>query len=82
MFDSKTINSNNLYQIFTYVKNKDYHGSGNVSGLILYARTDEDITPNHDYQIGGNRISVKTLDLGAEWTEIVSQLTGVAALMD
>jgi len=82
LFDSKTINSNNLYQIFTYVKNKDHHGSGNVSGLILYAKTDEDITPNNDYKIGGNRISVKTLDLGAEWTEIVSQLIGVAALMD
>ena len=81
MFDSKTINSNNLYQIFTYVKNKDRNGSGNVSGLILYAKTDEEITPNNDYQIGGNRISVKTLDLGAEWKEIVNQLDNVASLI-
>lgn len=81
MFDSKTINSNNLYQIFTYVKNKDWNGSGNVSGLILYAKTDEEITPNNDYRIGGNRISVKTLDLGADWSEIVIQLDTVASLI-
>ena len=81
MFNSKSIISSNLYQIFTYVKNKDRDGSGNVSGLLLYAKTDEDITPDNDYRIGGNRFSVKTLDLGADWTEIVKQLNAVAGLI-
>jgi McrBC 5-methylcytosine restriction system component len=80
-YDSTTIISGNLYQIFTYVKNKDFLGSGNVSGVLLYAKTDEDITPDNDYMMGGNRISVKTLDLGAEWTEIKTQLEGVAAMI-
>lgn len=80
-YDSTTIISGNLYQIFTYVKNKDCHGSGNVSGVLLYAKTDEDITPDNDYLMGGNQISVKTLDLGAEWTEIKTQLEGVAAMI-
>lgn len=81
MFNSKSIISRNLYQIFTYVKNKDRNGSGNVSGVLLYAKTDEDITPDNDYRIGGNRFSVKTLDLGADWTGIVKQLNTVAGLI-
>jgi 5-methylcytosine-specific restriction enzyme subunit McrC len=82
MFDSKSIISSNLYQIFAYVKNKDRSGSGNVSGVLLYAKTDEEITPDNDYLIGGNRFSVKTLDLGTDWTEIVDQLTTVASMLE
>nr|WP_263327084.1 5-methylcytosine-specific restriction endonuclease system specificity protein McrC [Neobacillus sp. Marseille-Q6967] len=81
LFNSKSLISANLYQIFTYVKNKDRNGSGNVSGMLLYAKTDEDITPDNDYSIGGNRFSVKILDLGSEWPEIVNQLRSVGALL-
>lgn len=81
MFNSRTLNSNNLYQIYTYVKNKDRSGSGNVSGLLLYAKTDEEITPNNDYQIDGNRIIVRTLDLGADWEKIVEQLNEVSLIV-
>lgn len=49
--------------------------------MLLYAKTDEDITPDNDYLMGGNRISVKTLDLGAEWTEIKTQREGVVAMI-
>ena len=76
-FDALTIRSNNLYQIFTYVKNKDA-SFGNVphkvSGILLYARTDEDIQPDITYQMSGNQISVKTLDLNREFPEIAKQL--------
>lgn len=81
LYNSKTIISSNLYQIFTYVKNKDRNGTGNVSGVLLYAKTHEDITPDNNYQIGGNRFSVKTLDLGAGWNGIVSHLNAVVALL-
>lgn len=73
-FNSYTIHSNNLYQIFTYVKNKDVKGSGNVSGLLLYAKTDEEITPDCEFSMGGNRISVKTLDLNKKFSQIKEQL--------
>ena len=82
MYDSCSIISNHLYQIFTYVKNKDCTGSGNVSGVLLYAKTDDDITPDNDYQMGGSHISVKTLDLSADWTEIETQLISVASLVE
>lgn len=77
LYNKSSLISANLYQIFTYVKNRDKNNSGNVSGVLLYAKTDEEITPDNDYSIGGNRISVKTLDLNADWAEIKEQLNAI-----
>lgn len=76
-FDKHSIHSGHLYQIFTYVKNKDYwFGSADhtVSGMILYAKTVERIQPDNIYQMHGNQISVKTLDLSKEFEVITQQL--------
>lgn len=73
-FDKPTIHSANLYQIFTYVKNLDVKDTGNVSGLLLYAKTDEDITPDLSTSFGKNHIRVRTLDLNQEFSGIASQL--------
>lgn len=59
--------TNTMYQIFNYVKNKDMNQTGKVSGVLLYTKTDEEITPDHDYHINGNQISVKTLDLSGDF---------------
>jgi len=76
-YDVNTLHSNNLYQIFTYVKNKAVSG-GEVSGMLLYARTDEDIQPDNDYIMSGNKISVKTLDLNCDFSVISAQLNVIA----
>lgn len=73
-FNHKTIHSNNLYQIFTYVKNRDTLNSGDVSGLLLYAKTQEETHPFLDAKFGNNRIMVKTLDLNQEFENIREQL--------
>ena len=73
-----TIHSANLYQIFTYVKNLDTKNTGAVSGLLLYAKTDELILPNNQYKIGGNPIAVKTLDLDCDFSKIREQLDNIA----
>lgn len=73
-YDKVTLHSGNMYQIFTYVKNQDTAGTGDVSGMLLYAKTDEAITPDCSYVMGGNRISVKTLDLNQEFGGIAAQL--------
>lgn len=78
-FDSRTIHSGNLYQIYTYVKNKDVGNTGNVSGLLLYAKTNELITPDVDYSISGNKISAKTLDLNRDFASITRQLDSIAS---
>lgn len=76
-YDVHTVHSNNLYQIFTYVKNKDAalkDQPHEVSGMLLYARTDEVLQPDTSYQMSGNRISVKTLDLNCVFAKIAAQL--------
>ncbi|MCD8310296.1 MAG: 5-methylcytosine-specific restriction endonuclease system specificity protein McrC [Prevotellaceae bacterium] len=81
-YDKPTIHSHNLYQIFTYVKNMDAENSGKVSGMLLYAKTDEEITPDLDATIGQNRFMVKTLDLNTDFNDIKKQLDAIAACID
>lgn len=76
-YNTNTLHSGNLYQIFTYVKNLDTSNSGSVAGMLLYAKTDEIVLPNNDYKMGGNQISVKTLDLDCEFAEIKRQLDDI-----
>lgn len=79
-YDVHTLHSNNLYQIFTYVKNKDAEFGEKrhtVSGVLLYARTDETIQPDNIYQMSGNKISVKTLDLSQDFSKIAAQLNAI-----
>ena len=80
-FDARTIHSHNLYQIFTYVKNKEAEmtdvSERQVSGMLLYARTDEMIQPDHTYSMSGNKISVKTLDLNCDFDNLKMQLDEV-----
>ena len=80
-YDTRTLHSGNLYQIFTYVKNKEAELSDvphEVSGMLLYARTDEAIQPNSTYRMSGNKISVETLDLNCEFSELADQLDRIA----
>ena len=63
------------------MKNKEAELAGKpheVSGMLLYARTDETVQPDNVYQMSGNKISVKTLDLNCEFSEIVEQLNCIA----
>lgn len=76
-YDKHTLHSNNLYQIFTYVKNRSYQfgeKENTVSGMLLYAKTEEEIQPDNVYQMHGSQISVKTLDLNLPFAEIASQM--------
>ncbi len=80
-FDKQSIISGNLYQIFTYVKNKEAQLSDQeheVAGMLLYAKTDEKLVPDSEYLMSGNRISVMTLDLDADFTAIAEQLDNIA----
>lgn len=80
-FSKRSLISHNLYQIFTYVKNYAYsfgEHEHKVSGMLLYAKTDEEIQPDNVYQMHGNQISVKTLDLNKDFSEIKQQLARIA----
>ncbi len=77
-FDKYTLHSGNVYQIFTYVKNQDKTNSGNVAGMLVYAKTGEDITPDCVFNMGGNQIGAKTLDLNKDFNLIAAQLDAIA----
>ncbi len=77
-YNKAALHSSNIYQIFTYVKNQDAVGTGNVSGLLLYARTEEAVVPDCSFVMSGNRIGVKTLDLNKDFSLIAAQLDGIA----
>lgn len=77
---AQKLNSQNLYQIFCYVKNKAAavaQAGREVSGLLLYALTDEGEI-SRSYEMSGNTIGVRTLDLGAEFSQIREQLDSIA----
>lgn len=79
-YDIHKIHSSNLYQIFTYVKNKAMEFGvqpHTVSGMLLYAATDEEIQPDNSYQMSGNKISVRTLNLNCDFSEIAAQLNAI-----
>lgn len=80
-FDKHSLHSGNLYQIFTYVKNKEAELkelSHEVAGMLLYAKTDEEIQPDNEYWMSGNKIGVKTLDLSGDFDSIEKQLYAIA----
>ena len=52
-----------------------------VSGMLLYAKTDEEIQPDSSYQMSGNQISVRTLDLNRPFDEIRAQLDEIVELL-
>ena len=78
-YDSKTINSDNWNQINVYVANASYNNDKIVSGMLLYAKTDEDILPDIATSVMGNKIFVKTIDLTKQkFIEIEKQLQHIA----
>lgn len=81
-FEVRTLHSNNLYQIFTYVKNQQArmeNTADRVSGMLLYARTDETLHPDNTYQMSGNTIAVRSLDLGQDFSGIAVQLDRIVS---
>ena len=78
LYNTKTIHSNNIYQIFSYVKNKDVKHDGSVSGILLYAKTEDEKILDENYKMSGNSISVKTLDLNQDFSLIKDTLDKIA----
>lgn len=78
LFDKNTFKSNNLYQIFTYVKNEDKEKNGKVSGMLLYAKTDENDEQWAEYNMDGNKIIISNLDLNDSFDKVQLHLNSIA----
>ena len=46
--------------------------------MLLYAKTDEAVYPDHEYKMSGNTIAVRTLDFDKDFAEIKKQLDAIA----
>lgn len=74
-YDKSTIHSGNIYQINTYVTEYDEDHQGNVDGMILYAKTQEEVVPDGSItKKDGNVIYFKTLDLNTDFETIKKRL--------
>ena len=80
-YGMQTLHSGNLYQIFAYVKNEaELKKDCIVSGMLLYAKTDEAVQHEVSYKMSGNRIKVGTLDLNKDFSVISEQLDLIARI--
>ncbi|MBD3362872.1 5-methylcytosine-specific restriction endonuclease system specificity protein McrC [Candidatus Dojkabacteria bacterium] len=72
-YDKMIIDSNNLYQIFAYIKNyKEEFPGQEVQGMLLYPTIDREL--NLEYKIQGQKVSIKTVDLNKDWHVIHERL--------
>lgn len=74
----KTVSSNNLYQILTYVDNQDPMKNGNVYGMLLYAQTIDEPSISLSDVLNQHKIMVKTLNMNEEWSDIKYRLNLIA----
>ena len=60
------------------VKNEDKNNTGNVLGMLLYAKTDNEEIGWKEYKMGENIIVITSLDLEQEFEQIKKKLDNIA----
>lgn len=76
--EKQSIHSGNIYQIFSYVKNKAVEDPDvEVGGLLLYAKTDDENQVYGDFRMSGNYIGATTLDLSRDFQVVKDKLDSI-----
>jgi 5-methylcytosine-specific restriction enzyme subunit McrC len=78
-YDKERINSANLYQIFSCVRNLAQRSPEYeyCEGMLLYPTVETDL--RLQYTLHGHRITVCTIDLAQDWREIHRRLLSLVA---
>lgn len=77
-YNKEKIHRDHSNQIFTYVINYDIGHTGTVDGMLLYAKTQEDVVPEgKDTFTDGNVFYYKNLDLNQDFHNIRLQLDNI-----
>ena len=78
-FDSEKVISGHLYQVYAYLKNLEPRGGveAKAEAMLLYPTVNRKL--RLDYDIGGHRVRVCTVDLGANWRAISEELLALAS---
>jgi 5-methylcytosine-specific restriction enzyme subunit McrC len=71
-YDSATVHSGNLYQLFAYLKNLQIGDHREIEGVLLYPTVSKSLSLR--YSIQGHAMRIVTLDLNATWQEIRQRL--------
>tara|TARA_X000000950_G_scaffold215259_1_gene259087 strand:- start:871 stop:1893 length:1023 start_codon:yes stop_codon:yes gene_type:complete len=74
-YEKPKFHSNNLYQIYAYIKNYINRGNKKLEGILLYPTTKEDVDSNHT--IGGHKFRLMTINLNQEWKNIEEDLISI-----
>jgi 5-methylcytosine-specific restriction enzyme subunit McrC len=69
-YDQEKIHSQNLYQIFAYLKNIETKDdiSAQCTGLLLYPTVGKEI--NLNYMMSGHKLMIRTINLNKPWQQI------------
>jgi McrBC 5-methylcytosine restriction system component len=74
--DNQTVISNNLYQIFAYVKNETVTPPGKpISGMLLYPQVDTVLKKS--YFIDGHNFHIQTINLNQEFGLIKQEMMDI-----
>lgn len=76
-YDAKKLHSENLYQIFSYIKNvkRKAANEDKVVGILLYPKTGDEL--DLEYSIQGHILRIKTVNLHLHWEEIHERLLDI-----
>ena len=74
------VSTNAYASYFLFLKNEaELKKDCIVSGMLLYAKTDEAVQHEVSYKMSGNRIKVETLDLNKDFPFISKKLDSIVA---
>jgi 5-methylcytosine-specific restriction enzyme subunit McrC len=77
-YDKEKINSNNLYQLFSYLINQESELDGRTlecEGILLYPVVEKGF--DFSYKFENHKIRVMSIDLNQEWYGIKKDLLGI-----
>lgn len=77
-YNKETYRNNNINQIFTYVKNEDYKNTGDVSGMLLYAKTESENLGWQEMKLTNNIFIITDLDLSSEFSAVQDKMNKIA----
>lgn len=77
-FEKRSIRSENLYQLYAYLRSHPAPPGVTMSGLLIYPRTTESVWL--DVRLREYSVRVATVDLGQPWMAIAEDLRSLVAL--
>ena len=78
-YDKQKVNSSNLYQLFSYLKNQEMDSeiTLNCEGILLYPSIQNDFV--HSFKYENHKIRIMAINLNQDWQKIRTDLLKIVA---